>query len=66
MVRALLTHGATVVLLSRNPTTAAVHFADLSADVQARLQWVEADLSDERQLNVAVAEGIGDLPDSIH
>ena len=62
MVRALLAHGASVVLLSRQPTTAAAHFADLSADAQARLQWVTADLGDAGQLSAAVAQVLATGP----
>ncbi len=62
MVRTLLAHGATVVLLSRDPATALAHFADLSADAQGRLQCVAADLSDASQLTAAVAQVLAQGP----
>jgi len=62
MVRALLAHGATVVLLSRDPATALAHFDDLSADALARLQCVAADLSDASQLTAAVAQVLAQGP----
>lgn len=54
MVRALLGQGATVLLLSRNPTTAAAHFVDLGVEQRDRLHCVAADLGDASQLTAAV------------
>ena len=53
MVRALVAHGAHVVLLTRNPDQAQVHFADLP---QTQLDYVAADLGATDQIATAVAQ----------
>ncbi|MFN5926659.1 MAG: SDR family oxidoreductase [Roseiflexaceae bacterium] len=53
MVRALVAHGAHVVLLTRNPDQAQAHFADLPPP---QLAYVAADLGAADQIATAVAQ----------
>ncbi|MCE2852813.1 MAG: SDR family NAD(P)-dependent oxidoreductase, partial [Chloroflexaceae bacterium] len=53
MVRALVAHGAHVVLLTRNPDQAQAHFADLPPP---QIAYVAADLGAADQIATAVAQ----------
>lgn len=56
LARALLSHGASVVLLTRQPAQAATHFAS-EAGLQ-RLQCIQADLAQSTDIQRAVAEAL--------
>lgn len=62
MVRALVSHGAHVVLLTRHPAQARTHFADMSSTAQAHITYVAADLADATQIERSVQQALSDGP----
>ncbi len=60
LVRALLTHGADVVILSRTPAQALAHFADAAG--AARLTCVAANLAQPEDIQQAVDRVLADRP----